>query len=178
MTYTRTAIAFHWILAALIIGNLAFGFTIVDLPLSPAKLRYFSWHKWTGVTIFILAALRLAWRLRHRAPELPSHMEPWERKASHVAHIALYVLFFAAPLTGWLFSSAAGFQTVYFGLLPIPDLLPRNHEVAEALKLTHHAVNYALAGVVTIHAAAALKHHLVDHDDVLARMLPLLKRSP
>jgi cytochrome b561 len=176
MTYTQTAIALHWLLAVLIVANLAFGFSIVDLPLSPAKLRYFSFHKWTGVTIFVLAAARLAWRLRHPAPELPPHMKSWERKSARAAHFALYALFFAAPLTGWLFSSAAGFQTVYLGVLPIPDLLPKNRGVAEFLKLAHHGVNYALAAVVAIHTAAALKHHFVDRDDILARMLPFLKR--
>jgi cytochrome b561 len=176
--YTPAAIAFHWILAALIIANLAFGLYTVDLPLSPQKLRYFSWHKWTGVTIFLLAAARLLWRLSHSPPALPATMKPWERRAAHAAHVLLYVLFFAAPLTGWLFSSAAGFQTLYLGVVPIPDLLPKNKELADALKVTHHWVNYTLAGVIVLHAGAALKHHFFDHDDVLVRMLPFLRRRP
>jgi len=175
--YTRTAITFHWILAALIIANIAFGLYTVDLPLSPQKLRYFSWHKWTGVTIFLLAAARLLWRLGHPAPALPSAMRPWEKRAAHAVHALLYALFFAAPLTGWLFSSAAGFQTVYLGLVPIPDLLSKNEDLAEVLKIAHHWINYALAGVIVLHAAAALKHHFVDRDDVLARMLPLARRT-
>jgi cytochrome b561 len=174
--YTPAAIAFHWILAALIIANIAFGLYTVDLPLSPQKLRYFSWHKWTGVTIFLLAAARLLWRLSHPAPALPATMKPWERRAAHAAHILLYVLFFAAPLTGWLFSSAAGFQTVYLGLLPIPDLLAKNEALADILKVTHHWVNYTLAAVIVLHSAAALKHHFVDRDEVLARMLPFVRR--
>lgn len=174
--YTAPAIAFHWIIALLIIGNLAFGLSIVDLPLSPQKLRYFSWHKWTGVTIFLIAALRLIWRLGHPAPALPATMKPWEQKAAHAIHALLYILFFAAPLTGWLFSSAAGFQTVYFGIVPIPDLLSKNKETAEVLKIAHHWVNYALGAAIVLHAAAALKHHFVDRDDVLARMLPILRR--
>lgn len=175
--YTGAAIAFHWILAALIIGNLGFGLAIVDLPLSPQKLRYFSWHKWTGVTVFLIAAARLVWRLTHAAPRLPATMKPWERQAAGIVHALLYVLFFAAPLTGWLFSSAAGFQTVYLGVLPIPDLLAKNKEVADVLKAAHHWVNYTLAAVIVLHIAAALKHHLVDRDDVLARMLPLARRK-
>jgi cytochrome b561 len=176
MSYTRTAIALHWTLALLIIGNLVFGFTIVDLPLSPAKLRYFSWHKWIGVTVFLLAAARLAWRLGHAPPPLPASMRRWERSAAHAGHVALYALFLAAPLTGWLFSSAAGFQTVYLGIVPIPDVLSKNRELADTLKLVHHGVNYALAALVAVHVAAALKHHFVDRDDVLGRMLPLLRR--
>jgi cytochrome b561 len=175
--YTGAAIAFHWILAVLIIGNLAFGLSIVDLPLTPQKLRYFSWHKWTGVTIFLIAAARLAWRLTHPAPLLPAAMRPWERRLAHAVHVLLYVLFLAAPLTGWLFSSAAGVQTVYLGVLPIPDLLSKNEDVAEVLKVAHHWVNYTLAALIVLHVIAALKHHFVDRDDVLARMLPLVRRK-
>ena len=174
--YTGAAIAFHWFLAVLIIANIAFGLSIVDLPLTPQKLRYFSWHKWTGVTIFLFASARLLWRLTHAAPPLPAAMRPWERGVAHAVHVLLYALFLAAPLTGWLFSSAAGFQTVYLGVLPIPDVIAKNKEVAEVLKLAHHWINYTLAAVIVLHAAAALKHHFVDRDDVLARMLPLARR--
>ncbi len=176
--YTRTAVAIHWIAALLIIGNLAWGLYMVDLPLSPAKLKYYSWHKWTGVTIFTLAALRLLWRLRHRAPPLPASMPGWERTAAHVSHVLLYVLFFAGPLTGWLFSSAAGFQTVWFGVLPIPDLIGKNKELADVLQLVHRSIAYTLGGLIVLHAAAAVKHHVHDRDDVLQRMVPFLKQRP
>ena len=175
--YTPGAIAFHWILAALIIFNLGFGLYTVGLPLSPQKLKLFSWHKWVGVTVLILASARLLWRMTHPAPPLPAHMKPWERRLAHAAHVLLYVLFFAAPLTGWLFSSAAGFQTVYLGMLPIPDLLSKDKALADVLKLMHRWINYTMATVIALHAAAALKHHFIDRDDVLTRMLPLLKRT-
>lgn len=173
--FTGTAIALHWIAAALIVGNLAFGLYMVDLPLTPAKLKYYSWHKWAGVTIFLVSAARLLWRLGHPSPALPSSMPAWERKAAHASHHLLYLLFFAAPLTGWLFSSAAGFQTVYFGVLAIPDLLSKSKEAADVLKAVHVSTTYALGALVAVHAAAAIKHHVVDRDDVLARMLPFLK---
>ena len=176
--YTRTAIAFHWILAALIIANLSFGLYTVNLPLSPQKLKLFSYHKWVGVTVLLLAAARLLWRATHAAPALAESMKPWERQAAHAAHIALYVLFFAASITGWLFSSAAGFQTVYLGVLPIPDLLSKNKELADVLRFMHRWINYTMATVIVLHAAAALKHHFVDRDDVLIRMLPFLARRP
>jgi cytochrome b561 len=170
--YGPVAIALHWLAAALILGNLAYGLYLVGLPLSAQKLRYFSYHKWIGVTVLLLSAGRLLWRLFHRPPPLPPAMRPWERRAAHASHALLYVLFFAAPLSGWLFSSAAGFQTVYLGVLPIPDLLAKNRELAEILKVTHHWINYTLAAVVLLHIAAALKHHFVDRDDVLRRMWP------
>lgn len=173
--YTRTAIALHWIVALLIIFNLGFGLYTVGLTLSPQKLKFFSWHKWTGVTIFLLVTVRLLWRLTHPAPALPATMKPWELAAAQASHIGLYVLFFAAPLSGWLFSSAAGFQTVYFGVFPIPDLLSKNKEVADVLKVVHHWINYVMAAVIVVHAAAAIKHHVIDRDDVLTRMLPFLK---
>lgn len=173
--YTRTAIALHWLVALLILFNLGFGLYTVELPLSPQKLKFFSWHKWVGVTVFLLVCARLLWRLTHRPPPLPASMKPWEAKAAHASHLALYVLFFAAPLSGWLFSSTAGFQTVYLGVLPIPDLLSKNRELSEVLKVAHHWINYVMAGLIAVHAAAAIKHHVFDHDDVLARMLPFLK---
>ena len=106
-------------------------------------------------------------------------MKPWEKAAAHVSHALLYALFFATPLSGWLFSSANGFQTVYLGVLPIPDLLEKNRDLAETLKIVHHWIAFMLAGVVAVHVAAALKHHFIDRDDVLARMLPFLRhRSP
>ena len=139
--YTPTAIALHWFAALLILGNLCFGLYLVGLPRLPQKLRYFSWHKWVGVTVFALSAARLAWCLRHPPPALPAQMLPWEKRAAGISHALLYALFFAAPLSGWLFSSASGFQTVYLGVLPIPDVLSRNKELAEVLKYTHHWIN-------------------------------------
>ena len=175
--YTRTAIALHWLAAVLIVFNLAFGLYVADLQISPAKLRYVSWHKWVGVTLLVLAAARLAWRLRHPAPPLPPAMRPWERRAANASHALLYLLFFAAPVTGWLFSSAAGFQTVYLGVIPIPDLLQKDRELAGVLRAAHKWINYTMAAVIILHVAAAIKHHVHDRDDVLARMLPFLRRS-
>lgn len=173
--YTFTAIALHWIAAVLILGNVAFGLYMVDLPLSPAKLRYYSWHKWVGVTVFLISAARLLWRLSHPAPALPATMPGWQRRAASASHILLYVLFFAAPLSGWLFSSAAGFPTVYLGLVQLPDLVAKNRELADVLKVLHRTATWSLGTLAVVHAAAAVKHHVVDRDDVLARMFPFVK---
>ena len=174
--YTPGAIALHWLLAVLIIGNLCFGLYMVGLPLSPQKLKYLSWHKWVGITILIFSAARLLWRITHPAPALPATMQPWERQFARASHALLYILFFAAPLTGWLFSSAAGFQTVYLGVLPIPDLLAKNKELADVLKVTHRWINYTMAAVIALHITVALKHHFVDRDEVMIRMIPFLRR--
>ena len=170
--YTLTAIALHWLMALAIIGMFTLGFYMADLPLSPNKLKLFSWHKWAGISIFLLAIVRLGWRVAYRPPALPEHMGRAERFAARAGHRLLYVLMFVIPLSGWLMSSAKGVQTVYFGVLPIPDLLGKNKELGDLLQTVHWSLNLLLTVTVIGHVAAALKHHFVDKDDVLIRMLP------
>ncbi|HZP92926.1 MAG TPA: cytochrome b [Burkholderiales bacterium] len=174
LRYTRVAIALHWLIAAVIFCTFLLGLYMADLPVSPWKLRLYSYHKWIGVTIFALVIARIAWRLTHAAPALPT-MPAWQRIAAHASHALLYLLTLAVPITGWLFSSAAGFQTVYLGVLPIPDLIAKNKAAADALKAAHWYLNLTMLTLVAVHVAAALKHHFVDRDDVLARMLPAAK---
>jgi cytochrome b561 len=175
--YGAPAIASHWLLALLIAGNFAFGLYFIDLPFSPQKLRYFSWHKWAGAMVLPLAAILLGWRAFHGEHPLPAAMPDWEKQLSRFTHVLLYLFFFTSPLSGWVYSSAAGFQTVLFGVWPIPDLIPRNREIAEALKAVHRWINYALAVTVIVHVAAAIKHHVVDRDDVLVSMIPFLRKA-
>jgi cytochrome b561 len=169
--YHPVSIALHWLLALLILGSLALGPYMTDLPLSPRRLVLYNWHKWAGATILALSALRLLWRLTHRPPPaLP--VPAWQRRTAQAVHAALYLLFFAVPLAGWAYSSAAGFPLVVFGVLPLPDFVVADRELAEALKPVHKGLAYALAAAVAVHVAAALKHHFVDRDGLLARMLP------
>ena len=169
--YTTTAIALHWLLALLILGSLAVGLTMTSMPFSPLRLKLYNWHKWAGVTILLLSALRLLWRLAHRPPaDLP--MPAWQARAAHWAHRALYVLFFAVPLAGWAYSSAAGFPIVLFGALPLPDFMPVSRELAAALKPVHATLAWALGAVVALHVAGALKHQFINRDGLLQRMLP------
>ncbi|MDE2441090.1 MAG: cytochrome b [Betaproteobacteria bacterium] len=172
MSYTKTAKALHWLMAILLFGLLALGFYMHDLPLSPDKLKLYSWHKWAGVTAFLLVGFRLLWRLAHRPPALPDSMPKLMQFAAHAGHLMLYLLMIAIPLTGWLMSSAKGFQTVYFGVLPIPDLLNKNKEVGDLLALVHKSLNLLFIAVLAAHISAALKHHFIDKDDILTRMLP------
>ena len=104
-------------------------------------------------------------------------MPGWQKTAAQGLHHLLYLLMIAIPLSGWLMSSAKGFQTVYFGIIPLPDLLQKNKELGELLELVHSSLNFTLAGLVVAHIAAALKHHLLDRDEVLARMLPFRTRN-
>jgi len=99
-------------------------------------------------------------------------MAPWQARAAHATHGLLYLLFFAVPLAGWAYSSAAGFPIVVFGLLPLPDFVPVDKGLAEAAKQAHAVLAYGLAALVGLHVAAALKHQVIDRDGLLARMWP------
>jgi cytochrome b561 len=92
-----------------------------------------SYHKWLGVTVFILLVVRLAWRANHTPAPMIVSMPQWQRLAAQGVHVLLYVLLFAIPLSGWLMSSAKGFQTVYLGVLPLPDLLAKDKGLGDAL---------------------------------------------
>ena len=173
--YTPTAIALHWLVFVLIACGFSLALYMTDLPLSPRKLKYYSLHKWIGVTVFMLALARVAWRLTHAAPPLPATMPAWQRAAATATHAILYVLIIVIPISGWLHSSTTGLPTVYLGLIQLPDLLARDKALAGTLKTVHAALNYLLFVLVAIHAAAAVKHHFVDRDDIVARMLPFAK---
>jgi len=169
-TYTPVAKGLHWLMAVLILGLLALGIYMSDLPLSPQKLELYSWHKWFGVTVFLLLWLRLAWRVTHRPPALPETLSAPMRLAAHAGHAALYLLMLAIPLSGWLMSSAKGFQTVWFGVLPILDLLGRDRELGDLLQQVHKLLNLLLMLTLAGHVLAALWHHFVLKDDTLRRM--------
>ncbi len=174
--YTRVAIALHWLIALMIIGAFTMGLVMTDMPgITPTKLKYFSWHKWTGVTILLLATLRLLWRLSHKAPAYPDTMPAWQMTAANALHGLLYVLMFAVPLSGYFYTLAAGVPVVYFGLFQLPVLIEPNAELKPVLKELHFWLNMGLAACVLAHLGAALKHHFIDRDGILQRMLPAKK---
>jgi cytochrome b561 len=177
LRYTRTAIGLHWLVAVAIVATFSLGIYMHELPLSPDKLKLYSWHKWAGVSIFLLVLLRIVWRLLHRPPAPPADMPIWQRHAAEGVHLLLYVLMVVIPLSGWLMSSAKGVPTVWFGVLPLPDLLGKDKALGDLLATVHKTLNLTMAGLVLAHAGAALKHHLIDRDEVLARMLPFLGKS-
>ena len=169
--YSRTAMALHWLLALVIACAFCVGLYMADMPFSPQRLKLFNWHKWTGICILALSALRLLWRLTHQPPpDLPA--PSWQLHAAHATHWALYALFFAVPLVGWAYSSAAGFPVVVFGLIPLPDFVSPDKALAEAIKPWHGYLAFTLAALVLLHVAAALKHQLLDRDGLLLRMWP------
>jgi cytochrome b561 len=168
--YTTVAIVLHWFLAAAILLGFLVGLQESDAPVSPARLRWINYHKWIGITILGLSVLRLLWRFSHRPPLPPESMQPWQRKASDWVYRALYVFFFIVPIAGWAYSCADGFHVVYLGLIPLPDLAPKNKALADVLIRVHATLAWTLATLVGLHVAAALKHHFIDKDGLLLRM--------
>jgi cytochrome b561 len=174
--YDTMAITLHWVLAVALVGIFSVGLYMADLPISPLQLKLYNWHKWAGITILTLSIVRLLWRLGHKPPPLlpavVQAMPGWQMRAYHATHVALYALFFIVPLLGWAYSSATGFPVVVFGVLPLPDFVPTDKALAALLKPMHAAAAFTLAALVVLHVAAALKHHWVDNDGLLKRMLP------
>jgi cytochrome b561 len=174
--YDRTMIGLHWLIALLIIWGFYLGWIMTDIPgFTPAKLRFFSWHKWIGVTIFALAIFRIGWRISRRPQRVAFSEGGWQSTAAGVVHLGLYALMLAIPMTGYLYSSAAGIQVVYLGLIPLPTIIQPNQVIKVTLRTVHVILNYGLLSLVLLHVLAALKHQVLDRDEVLKRMLPFIK---
>ncbi|WP_144113418.1 cytochrome b [Paraburkholderia sp. BCC1886] len=175
-SYSGPAIALHWLIAVLIVCGFYIGWIMTDIPgFTPTKLKYFSWHKWIGVTVFALAVLRVLWRAGHRAPPLANGTPLWQKGAAHAVHGLLYLLMLAIPVTGYLYSSAAGIQVVYLGIVPLPTLIGPDDALKVVLRSVHIWLNYTLLVLVILHVLAALKHQFIDRDGLLGRMLPFPK---
>jgi cytochrome b561 len=168
--FDNVAIAFHWLLALMLVGSFSVGLYMSGLPFSIQRVKLFNYHKWAGMTILGLTILRLLWRLRHAPPPIPG--PAWQQRAAKATHAAMYLLCIAIPMVGWAYSSAKGFQIVVYGVLPLPNLLMVDPDLAEAIKPWHGRLAFALAALVLLHVAAALKHHFVDRDGLLHRMRP------
>ena len=174
--YTRTAIALHWLMALLILSMIAVGLTMEDFPIRYKFLAY-NLHKSFGLTVLALSLYRIYWRLSHRAPALPDATPRWQRVAAHATHIALYGLMIGMPLSGWIMVSAdAKYPTVFFSLFQVPQFpLPAaydTHATHEVFEGTHYWLAMGAIGLVALHIGAALKHHFINRDGVLHRMLP------
>lgn len=171
-SWGAAAKAFHWAMAVLVAAQVALGLMAVAWRLSPTKIELYYWHKSLGIALLGLLALRLVWRLANPTPSLPSDLPAWERAAARLSHAALYVLLALLPVTGWIVNSAANIPVRIFGLVPLPAIVEPNKPLAELFARVHLALVVALALVLAVHVAAALRHHWVKRNDVLLRMLP------
>jgi cytochrome b561 len=175
--YTRTTVGLHWLVAGLVPAALFMGWTMTEMSISPAKLKLYNYHKWTGITVLALALLRFGWRLGHRPPPFEP-MPRWQRAAAHASHVVLYALLLAVPLTGWAYSNATGYPIVYLGRVPLPDLVDRDTVLAARLVKVHGTLAAVLAGAIALHVLAALEHHFIRKDRTLRRMLSWRSREP
>jgi cytochrome b561 len=166
----------HWLIVVLLVLQVTLATMADDLPLGMKKLGLLARHKSVGITILGLAVIRLLWRWMNREkPPLPDNLKPYERALAHVTHAGLYILLFAMPLSGWAMSSARGFPVSWFGFIQLPDFVPKDKTLYNALLETHETLAWALYVIVALHVLAALKHHVILKDHVLKRMLPFTK---
>lgn len=163
------AIALHWIIAVLIIGLLALGLYMVALPISLEKLKLYGWHKEYGFLVLFLTVFRILWRLSNKMPELD--LPFLEQIAARSMHWAFYIFMFAMPITGWLVTSAAGLPASFFGLFTLPNLIGPDEHNRIFFAWIHEWLGYILIAAICLHTAAALKHHFINKDNILRRML-------
>jgi cytochrome b561 len=173
--YGAVAMALHWIMAALIIALVALGLYMVTLPdvgFDTKKITLILYHKELGMAALALAALRLGWRLGNPLPRLVEHLPEWQKVAARFVHLGFYALMFALPITGWVMSSAAGIPVLVLGRFALPDFVAENEYLFQLFIEIHKWLGYALIAFLGIHVGAALRHHFVQKDDTLRKMLP------
>lgn len=170
--YGSVAIIFHWVMALIVIVMIIIGLYMVGLPIGLRKLQYYGWHKELGVLTLILVVLRVMWRFANVVPRLMPLLPFWEATIARMVHWIFYLLLGVLPLTGWLMSSAAGLPVSFFGLFVLPDLIAPNDGLRVLLKEFHQTLAYILIVFICLHILAALKHHFINKDDILRRMIP------
>jgi cytochrome b561 len=174
--YSAVAKTLHWLIALSIISLLIVGKYMHGLPNDdPNKFALYQMHKSFGISVLVLTVVRIFWRLTHAVPALPAAMPAWQQWAAHGLHFGLYVLMLAIPLSGWAVasSSSSGIPTMLFGLVELPHLpVGNDHDTHEFYEEAHELLGNLMILLLIGHVAAALKHHFVDKDNVLTRMLP------
>jgi cytochrome b561 len=175
--YTRTAALLHWVVAALVLGMIAFGWLMQEIPKEPVgpRVNAFNLHKSIGLTVLLLMLARAAWRTTHRPPELPP-MPVWQARTARAVHVLLYVCLFVQPLTGYLGSAYSGYPVKLFGMV-LPAWAPKSVAIKDAMSVAHLVNSWVLVSALTLHFAGTLKHGLIDRDGLLRRMWPWGARS-
>lgn len=175
------SLTLHWLTALMVLGLVAVGLVMQELPNSLTKFEIYALHKSFGITVLALTVMRLLWRMVAGAPRPVPGMPAWQRIAASLSHGALYLILLLMPISGWLYHSASGAvprQLEWFKLFALPSLSERDRDVAEFAIGMHEWLFIALAVIVTVHALAAIKHHYIDRDRTLQRMLPVMKLPP
>jgi cytochrome b561 len=171
--YGGTAIALHWLVALLLLGQFAFGLLLDDIPRgTPARAYYVNLHKSTGILIGLLILLRLGWRLTHKAPPLADTTPRWQRTAAGFSHASLYLCMLALPLSGYLASNFSRHGIKFFNMVRWAPWGPDDKTLYAFFNGAHHFFALLLALLVAVHVLAVAKHMLIDRDGLLLRMWP------
>ena len=174
--YSTVSLVLHWLTAALVVAQIV----LIQAHEANEGVRTFiDLHKSVGMTILLLTLARLGWRVANPAIPLPAETPRWQKLIARGTHVLFYVFLLAMPLVGWAASSAAGRDIVWFGLFNWP-LLPvgGGRVFAGQLMDLHELAAKLLIALVVLHVLGALKHHFIDRDNVLHRMIPLIRRRP
>jgi len=170
IAYHPLAKALHWLTALCVLGLIAIGLWMTEMPISLMKLQLYAWHKWVGLVVLLLTVGRLAWRWRSPPPPPPGTMLDWARRLAPYSHGLLLLLLLALPVSGWLMSSAGGVTVFWFGVLQLPDLVPRDLGLFEALRRLHHLLAWSLIALLGLHVLAVLHHDVIRRDGIFRRM--------
>jgi len=174
--YGAIAQLFNWTIVSLVVAQFVLANqaeAAEDAHQLVQQAKILATHKSVGMTIFMLAILRLIWRFTNAVPAATPTTKPWQAKLASGMHWALYVLILITPLAGWLMSSAETHSATWFGLFTFPDLIAPNEGRAEQFEELHEALASGIFFLSILHILAALKHHVIDKDNVLRRMLPM-----
>lgn len=170
--YDGISLALHWLIALLAFAQLTMG-KFFEVEAEESGEGLFDWHTALGLLVLTLILVRMAWRLTHPVPPPPPATPAWQHTVARVTHVAFYALLIALPLSGWALTSAEGDAVTFFGWFPVPSLPAAGGEAAEDfLKETHELLGNGLLVLAGLHVLAGLKHHFIDRDNVLRRMLP------
>ena len=185
-TYSSVAITLHWLIALAMLTNIGLAWYFGTLP-KAAQVAPVQLHKSIGITVLLLTLIRIGWRLVNTPPPLPATMHTWEKWAATANHLVFYLLMLAMPLSGWAMVSASPLikvhPTMLYGVVPWPafPFLPTDpdqlHGAHKLFGSTHSLLAWLAYATIALHVAAALKHQFIDRDDVVARMIPLLRRK-
>jgi cytochrome b561 len=168
--YGSGAIALHWLIAVLILGQIAFGWFLEEIPRgTPMRGFYVNLHKSTGLTIALLILFRLGWRLTHRPPPLPSFVPAWERVASRVSHLGLYICMLVMPSSGYIASNFSKHGVKLFNVILLPSWGIDDSRIYAVFNTMHVATSYIFVGLIALHVSAGIRHAF-RRDGVFARM--------
>ena len=165
----------HWLVATCIVIMLLIGFFYTSFGSQTTQITLIKFHKSLGLIILVLVILQLGWRLVNPCPQLPDSVPSWQQKCAYWAHILIYILIICMPISGWIMSVAAGYTPSLFCLFDAHLPIPNNHTLASVTHRIHVILPFAIIGLIILHTLAALKHHYIDKDDVLKKMLPTRK---